>query len=168
MFIDIIEKKKDVLSYSVKYGSSIKNFLNSVTQVNLEFLKKMPLERDVMIDGLNIKIVHGSPWNPIEEYIYPDSDLSRYSKIDFDYIFQGHTHYPMRVNKGKCEIVNPGSIGQPRDGGYPSFAVLDTKTKVIEFLSVKYDINELIQDIKCVDGEPSYLSSVLKRPLDDK
>lgn len=168
MFIDIIEKKREVTSYSAKYGSSIEFFLNSITQVNLEFLRNLPSERDVLIDGFKIKIIHGSPWNPIEEYIYPGSDLNRYSKIDFDYVFQGHTHYPMKMIKGKCEIVNPGSIGQPRDGGYPSFAVLDTNTKVIEFLSVKYDINDLIQDIKRVGGEPSYLTSVLKRPLDEK
>lgn len=168
MFIDVMNKKKSVRSYVEKYGSSIEKFMNSVTQDNLEFLKKMPTERDIIIDGLNIKIVHGSPWATLNEYIYPDSNFKKYTEIDKDYVFQGHTHYPMRIKQGKCEIVNPGSIGQPRDGGYPSFVVFDTNYKTFEFINVEYDISQLIQDVQCCGSEPSYLSRVLRRPLDEK
>ena len=120
------------------------------------------------MDGLRIKIVHGSPWNPIGEYIYPDADVRRYEDINSDYVFQGHTHYPMKIKQGACEIVNPGSIGQPSDGGYPSFVVFDTISKSFEFISVKYDIDQLIKDILNNEGEPTYLSRVLRRPLDEK
>lgn len=169
MFIDIIDGRKDCSTYIKKYGSSIQKFINTITKENLEFLRSLLMEEDILIDGLSIKIVHGSPWNPLNEYIYPDSDFERYFKIDseYDYVFQGHTHYPMRIKVKKCEIVNPGSIGQPRNGGYPTFAVLDTKTKLFEFVSEKYDIHKLVQDIQRVGGEPSYISNVLRRPLDE-
>lgn len=168
MFIDIIDKKKDAKSYFEKYGSSIEKFLNSITEENIDFLRSLPEARDILIDDLKIKIIHGSPWHPIDEYVYPNSDFNRYSNVDFDYVFQGHTHYPMKIKQGKCEIINPGSIGQPRDGGFPSFVVFDTNTKLFEFVSVEYDINQLLEDIQHVSGEPSYLSNVLRRPLDGK
>lgn len=168
MFIDIIDKKKDAKSYFEKYGSSIEKFLNSITKENIEFLRSLPEARDILINDLKIKIIHGSPWNPIDEYVYPNSDFERYSDVDFDYVFQGHTHYPMKIEQGKCKIINPGSIGQPRDGGFPSFVVFDTSTKLFKFFSVEYDINQLLEDIQRVGGEPSYLSNVLRRPLDGK
>jgi len=168
MFIDIIDKKKEAKSYFAKYGSSIEKFLNSITIENIEFLRSLPEARDILIDDMKIKIIHGSPWNPIDEYVYPSSDFKRYSEVDFDYIFQGHTHYPMKIKQGKCEIINPGSIGQPRDGGFPSFVVFDTSKKLFEFVSIEYDINQLSEDIQRVGGEPSYLSNVLRRPLDGK
>ncbi|AMC01343.1 phosphodiesterase [Aerococcus viridans] len=168
MFIDIIDKKKAAKSYFEKYGSSIEKFSSSITKENIEFLRSLPEVKDILIDDLKIKIIHGSPWDPIDEYIYPNSDFDRYSEIDFDYVFQGHTHYPMKIRQGKCEIINPGSIGQPRDGGFPSFVVFDTSTKLFEFVSVEYDINQLLEDIQRVGGEPSYLSNVLRRPLDGK
>ena len=168
MFIDIIDKKKDTKSYFEKYGSSIEQFLKSATKENIEFLRSLPEVRDILIDDLKIKIIHGSPWNPIKGYVYPNSDFNRYSDFDFDYIFQGHTHYPMKIKQGKCEIINPGSIGQPRDGGFPSFVVFDTSTKLFEFKSFKYDINQLSEDIQRVGGEPSYLSNILWRPLNGK
>lgn len=168
MFIDVVNKKKDIKSYVEKYGSSIEKFLNSATQDNLEFLSKMPTELDLIIDGLNIKIIHGSPWNPIDGYVYPDSNFEKYVEIDKDYVFQGHTHYPMRMKQGKCEIVNPGSIGQPRDGGCSSFVVFDTNNKTFEFTSVEYDISKLIQEVQCSGSEPGYLSRVLRRSLGEK
>ena len=168
MFIDIIDKKKDAKLYFAKYGSSIEKFLNSITKENIEFLRSLPEARNILIDDLKIKIIHGSPWNPIDEYVYPNSDFNRYSEVDFDYVFQGHTHYPMKIKHGKCEIINPGSIGQPRDGSFPSFVVFDTSTKLFEFVSVEYDINQLSEDIQRVGGEPNYLFNVLRRPLDGK
>ena len=168
MFIDILYKKKDAKSYFDKYGSSIEKFLKSISYENIEFLKGLPEERDILIDNFKIKVIHGSPWNPMDEYVYPTSDFIRYSDVDCDYVFQGHTHYPMKVKQGKCEIINPGSIGQPRDGGFPSFVVFDTSKKLFEFVNFEYDINPLLEDIQRVDGEPTYLSNVLRRPLDGK
>ncbi|TFZ40798.1 metallophosphoesterase [Soehngenia longivitae] len=168
MFIDIIDKKRDAKSYFEKYGSSIYKFLNSITEENIYFLRSLPVERNILIDDLKIKIIHGSPWKPIDEYVYPNSDFSRYSHVDFDYVFQGHTHYPMIVKQGNCEIINPGSIGQPRDGGFPSFVVFDTSKKLFEFVSFEYNIDQLLEDIQRVGGEPIYLSNVLRRPLNEK
>lgn len=168
IFIDIFDQKIETSTYKAKYGCSIEKFLNTISKDNLDFLRNLSIEQDILLDGYKIKIVHGSPWNPINDYVYPDSDFERYSEVNVDYILQGHTHYPMLIKQQKCQIINPGSIGQPRDGGYPSFVVFDTTKKQVEFIQFKYNIEKLISDIKCIDGEPDYLLEVLRRPLDDK
>jgi len=45
-------------------------------------------------------------------------------------------------------IVNPGSVGQPRDGNPDaSFAVLDTVTRNVKLKRTKYDIEKVISDM---------------------
>lgn len=168
MFIDIFDGVKEKNTYLDKYGSSIEEFLETITKENMEFLRDLPREKELILDELRIKIVHGSPWDHLNEYIYPDSGFDRYLELDYDYFFQGHTHHKMITRLNKSVIVNPGSLGQPRDGGYPSFAVLDTKTKNIEFITVKYDIHDLLNDIQIFPDEPSYISDVLWRPIDER
>jgi len=55
----------------------------------------------------------------------------------------GHTHVPWtdRFPKYRLTVVNPGSVGQPRDGNpQASFAILDTKKVAVDFHRTKYDV----------------------------
>ena len=95
-----------------------------LTKSNLTYLKHLKTE----YDEENILMVHGSPKDPINEYIY-DLDLQFDDLIpEFgeDILIFGHTHIPVnREYKGRL-FLNPGSIGQPRDGDKrASYAVLD-------------------------------------------
>ena len=67
----------------------------------------------------------------------------------------------MKLNPGKRYIINPGSVGQPRDGGHRlSFAVLDTGSMVIEIIRLEYDITTARQ--KIIDNKlPEYLGDRL-------
>ncbi len=77
-------------------------------------------------------MVHGSPFEPHNEYIYPNSpSLSRLATIDADYVILGHTHYQMAERVGRTLVINPGSAGEARDARNAfqlSYAVLDTET----------------------------------------
>ena len=67
-------------------------------------------------NGKTLVMVHGSPWEPYNEYIYPNSPaISRLGEIDADYVILGHTHYQMAERVGRSLIINPGSAGEPRD-----------------------------------------------------
>ena len=164
MFLDIIDGKTEYEYYKNKYGSSIIKFQENITRENLDFLRNLKTDYDCQIDSITtIRMYHGNPWDHLNGYVYPDTDLTKYNEIDADYIFQGHTHYRMIKSINNLTIINPGSIGQPRDGRPACFAVLDTEEKEVEFVSVNYNIGQLIKDIDELQGEPSYLINVLRR-----
>jgi diadenosine tetraphosphatase ApaH/serine/threonine PP2A family protein phosphatase len=116
--------------------------------------------------------VHASPRRPINEYIFPDDVITAPTKIQqiFDRVehkcFVGHTHVtgvftdepdfypPADLDEGayvfsrreKC-IVNPGSVGQPRDRDpRASYAVLHEDR--VEFVRLEYDVAAVMDKIK--------------------
>jgi len=100
-------------------------------------------------DNINILFVHGSPWNPLAGYIYPDSLERYYDNPQYDFIFIGHSHYPFISKNIHSTIVNVGSIGLPRDSGdMPSFVIWDTIANDLRIIRIKVDIQELILDLK--------------------
>jgi len=60
-------------------------------------------------------LCHGSPWRPLEDYLYVDSpDLPRLEQFSFDLIAFGQTHRPALIEQGTRLWLNPGSVGQSR------------------------------------------------------
>jgi len=91
-------------------------------------------------------MVHGSPFD-IDQYIYPE-DASQDLLSAADILVLGHTHIQFKKEYPEGMIINPGSVGQPRDGNPdPAFAVLDTGSRKIELKRVKYDIEKVIEDM---------------------
>lgn len=116
--------------------------------------------------------VHGSPRRPINEYLFPEDAVN--SPVKMDQIFEriekyclvGHTHVPgvftdepdfyppadmngvYEFQEGEKAIINPGSVGQPRDmNPKASYAVLEDATKV-EFYRVEYAVESVAQRIR--------------------
>lgn len=92
---------------------------DELTGENLEFLRGLPKSANFSEEGRDIYMVHGSPRNPFEECVYPDISnrilVKLTQKVDANVIVLAHTHIPMeRTIQGKL-IINPGSVGQPRD-----------------------------------------------------
>jgi len=99
----------------------------------LEFLNR--LDRSSQ-DG-RFLFVHGSPRNPLSEYVFPDDiynqrKMERLFSLFENYCFQGHTHIPGIFSEGNVfrspadfnyeiilesgkAMINVGSVGQPRD-----------------------------------------------------
>lgn len=105
--------------------------------------------------------VHGSPRDPTWEYITgPGIAAENLGAFDTRICLHGHTHVPIvfRADDGRMEVVpatpeapvtiataraliNPGSVGQPRDGNpAASYLVLDTQAGTAEFRRVAYDV----------------------------
>lgn len=102
---------------------------------NLEFLRKLPV-RQLFIDeaGRSYLLIHGSPRAPLDEYLFPwlpDSEFKAVlSYVKQDDLLVGHTHVPMLKEIAGRRIINPGSVGQPRDGDWrASYALIDTETQ---------------------------------------
>jgi len=137
---------------------------NHITDMNLDKLRNAPLQQELNIDGLKIVMFHGSPWDKLEEYIYPDYPyFERFNTMDADVVILGHTHYPMIKQVGEKLIINPGSCGQPRDyDPRASLAILNTSTKEAKIERVEYDIERVCEAVKKL-GFDSKLSAILKR-----
>lgn len=70
---------------------------------------------------------------------------------------------------GNTTLLNPGSLGQQRDGRGCSYATLDTCTRTISFQVVEYGISSLLGEIEANDPDKPFLASVLTRtPLKEE
>lgn len=103
----------------------------------LAYMAAQPSTIETHINGKTLVMVHGSPFEPHNEYIYPNSpSLSRFAEIAADYIVLGHTHYQMAERVGRALVINPGSAGEardPRNAFRLSYAVLDTASGEVTF-----------------------------------
>ncbi len=107
----------------------------SVRRENVEYMSGQPFGVDARLNGRRLYMVHGSPWEPHNEYLYPNSPgLSRLAEIGADFIVLGHTHYYMANRVGRSLVINPGSCGEARDHRNNfrlSYAILDTETEEV-------------------------------------
>lgn len=165
MFLEMYNSKNEQLirNYKQKYGSSFDEFFVKVNKDQINFLASIPISKRVEIDGVKFALFHGGPSDPLYQKIYPDTLVDDFHFIDADVFLLGHTHYRMNRIDGSKIIINPGSLGQPRDGKAASFLIYDTTTKESVFVDVQFDIKQLKKQVKTRSSEPSYLTNVLAR-----
>ncbi|WP_295442953.1 metallophosphoesterase family protein [uncultured Thiodictyon sp.] len=91
--------------------------------------------------------VHGG-WNdPLDEYVNA-FDFLRFSTCGAQVFASGHTHIQKIERKAPLTYVNPGSVGQPRDGNPgAAFAVIDSAS-VVSLCRVDYDIDGIASAMK--------------------
>ena len=81
--------------------------------------------------------------------------ISTDSLFDFEYGNELSGPFPLdRQNGQMCYIVNPGSVGQPRDGDpRASYAILDAsdETPSVEFLRLSYPVEVTVEKIRLID-----------------
>lgn len=162
IFVRNVKKGVRPKEYIARYGNAYDIFRKNIKPNNLDFLIKLPSKH--FIEKYKIAIFHGSPFNHLNSYVYPDDPLEDFKGLKYRYIFLGHTHYPMDRIVGKTRIINPGSCGQPRDFNQSSFALLDIGRNRLSFKRVCYNSSALIKDILKHKEKNSYLIDVLKRP----
>lgn len=129
---------------------------------NKEFLSGLD---DALLIDENLFIVHGSPVDPNEylTLLFQAAISFRAMKDEgINLCFNGHTHVPcvfsldgdeveketlskeqtsIRLKPEKFYIINPGSVGQPRDGDpRSSYMIFDTGTSVVTHFRIPYDI----------------------------
>ena len=155
MFLDLLEGKIDEQYLVNRYGSSYKDIKNHVAQKYIDFLYGLKSRNDFKVDGLNLAFVHGSLLDPLNGRIYPDAkfdDISIYDGIDV--VFMAHTHHKFvkKLHNGTL-LINPGSVGQQRDGKGTSYCIFDTNTLEFALNVFEYDKEKLISEIKSRNEE---------------
>ncbi|MFC7212106.1 metallophosphoesterase family protein [Natronoarchaeum sp. GCM10025321] len=111
----------------------------------LAWLDALPDER---IDfGGRMKLVHGHPDDP-DRYTYPDEFSARMLDEE-DVLVMGHTHIQHCERFGEGIVLNPGSVGQPRDGDpRAAYAVVDLDGMDVDLHRVEYDIDAVIEAVR--------------------
>ncbi|ACV46506.1 MULTISPECIES: metallophosphoesterase family protein [Halomicrobium] len=106
------------------------------------------------IDGGRYRLAHSHPDpDQLGTYVRPRQfpELRPYLD-DHDGIVVGHTHVQHEATVDDRLIVNPGSVGQPRDGDpRAAYAVLDTDDDSVELRRVQYDIDRVISKVEALD-----------------
>jgi diadenosine tetraphosphatase ApaH/serine/threonine PP2A family protein phosphatase len=130
------------------------------------FLQKLPvgpLSQDAML------FCHGSPFHE-DEYVFTEHHAAQiFTEYDATFILYGHTHLPVvfsldehrnvsgilvrdemtfRLEPGQRYLINPGSVGQPRDRDpRSSFVIFDSDRMTVQFFRVSYDFRKTQRSI---------------------
>jgi putative phosphoesterase len=120
-----------------------------------KYLARLPLVRQVELAGRSLYLVHATPRDPMDEYATGDPGLwqSRLEQVDADYVCVGHSHVPFQLQLGRSRVINPGSVGQPRDGD-PRAAYAVIEDGRVDLRRVAYDIDATLQQMRSVALEP--------------
>ncbi len=166
VYLDSVESNRPVPeNYTSRYGSALARDRAVKSSCLEKLMKTWPVGENLRLSLLSIAMYHGSPWDALEGRIYPDfQDWQKFESCPEDIILLGNTHYPfVKIWKDKI-IANPGSVGQPRNGGGKAhYAILDTEKKHIELMSVSYDASSVIEDARKHDPQNEYLVTIFQR-----
>jgi predicted phosphodiesterase len=155
--------------------------LDMLTPEYREWLAGLP-EGPTVVDDV-VEICHGSPFDE-DAYIFDELDAVRALKVSTRPLcLFGHTHYPVtfelsaesfdsvgstaaaetqvQLRDGCKYLINPGSVGQPRDGDpRAAYAIVDTTERRVELYRARYRVDEA--QAKIVDaGLPDVLAQRL-------
>ncbi|WP_136716927.1 metallophosphoesterase family protein [Halorientalis salina] len=128
-----------------------------LSEDQIEWLYELPTERTEFDD--RVKVVHGHPDDP-DRYTYP-SLFKPEMLDDEDVLIMGHTHVQAHEVFDEGIVMNPGSVGQPRDqDSRAAYAVLDLDAMTVEEHRVEYDI-EAVEDAVEAAGLPEKIGKRL-------
>jgi putative phosphoesterase len=132
-------------SFNNLAGAGVRHARETLEEGQHEYLASLPEQRREC-DG-RVKVVHGHPDNP-DRYTYPAEfgpDLLGEEEI----LVMGHTHVQHHEIYDEGVVVNPGSVGQPRDGDpRAAFAVVDLADRSVSEHRVAYDIDRVLEAVR--------------------
>ena len=138
-------------------GAGVQHAREELSADQVEWLGGLLPERTVL-DG-RVRVVHGHPEDP-NRYTYPEQ-FGPHLLGDADALVLGHTHVQAHERYEEGVVVNPGSVGQPRDGDpRAAYAVLSLETLTVEEHRVAYDIDRVADAIEDA-GLPEVLADRL-------
>lgn len=139
-----------------------------LTPDNLQWLRDLPHGPVSLPELPNVEMVHGSPRDEDEYLLLPDDAAASAALAQAPVTFFGHTHmqgcfritdrqqvivhpkyfsaqdaehWEMVLEPDGVYLINPGSVGQPRDGDWrAAFAVFDSDSRVMTYYRVPYDL----------------------------
>lgn len=152
--------RMDISTFNPEARQSIEWTQKELTPESISFLEDRP--ETMVID--HITLAHGSPRQPVYEYLLDTrAATENFEYFENDFCFVGHTHLPVIFHLKKGElmsglmipqvngstplapraILNPGSVGQPRDRDpRAAYVIFDPDANTWEYRRIEYDIVE--------------------------
>ena len=167
----IVRGNHDKVACGLEQAEGFNSVAKSAAKWTLDILE--PAHRDWLcalpegpteVDEV-VEICHGSPFDE-DAYIFDELDAVRALKVATRPLcLFGHTHYPVtfelsdesfdsvgsstapemhvRMRDGCKYLLNPGSVGQPRDGDpRAAYAIVDTRHRRVELFRLRYPVEE--------------------------
>jgi putative phosphoesterase len=124
------ENAAEAVRFGIEYADRV------IDPEHRSWLAAQPLSWSGVIDSQVWLLCHGSPWRPLNDYLYEDNpQLERLSEFDCDVVAFGQTHRPLLREHVRPLLLNPGSVGQSRHAtGIACAAVVDTETMSCELI----------------------------------
>jgi diadenosine tetraphosphatase ApaH/serine/threonine PP2A family protein phosphatase len=150
--------KLDTSAFNTDAALACRWTARQLSPKDVDYLGNRPL---IVREG-DFTLAHGSPRNPIWEYLLSgDSARENFTSFESPFCLVGHSHVPLVFGTSEVTahlidfpadtdlllakdrlIINPGSIGQPRDGDpRASYAIYDSEAGAITRYRVPYDIS---------------------------
>jgi putative phosphoesterase len=116
------------------------------------YLLQLPLTSRFTIENHRFLLVHGTPRDPLDEYLMREPEVwaRRLENCDADIVCVGHSHMQFNLRAGSTVVVNPGSVGNPRDGD-PRAAYAIIEGNKIELKRISYPVEETVARIDASD-----------------
>ena len=140
----------------------------SVTRAQLSpehvrFLRSLPVRTRLERAGISLLLCHATPADPLFRYLRPtdrDTWAREVAGLGVSGLLVGHTHLPMLLEFERTWVLNPGSVGQPRDGDpRAAFAVLEDGVPRLE--RVAYDVERTVRELGEVGLPPEHLQRLV-------
>ncbi|HXK09371.1 MAG TPA: metallophosphoesterase family protein [Vicinamibacteria bacterium] len=132
-----------------------------LTEEETSFLRTLPPRREVSVDGRRLVLLHAAPADPLYGYLGPDADAWReaVASMPADLVLVGHTHLQFHLRLGSVDVVNPGSLGQPKDGDpRAAYAILEDGVPRLERSS--YAVERTAEALAAAGVAPAALTAL--------
>ncbi len=122
-----------------------------------------PLQRFKLDDAICVAC-HAAPSEPLYKYFPQNSPVtlweSELSAVNYpDFLFVGHTHLPAKTRIRRTLVVNPGSVGQPKDGD-PRAAYAIWEDGEVSLRRAEYDVEQTIRAYRGTRLEPHMVDAL--------
>lgn len=156
--------------------------LENLSRENADYIRGLP--QGPLVEGA-FQLVHGSPFDEDEYVLAADEAGQAFGYLECRLAFFGHTHVQggfvwnhsrvetilcnatradrqtMAIDPECAYLINPGSVGQPRDGNpRAGYALYDTDSQVVTYCRTVYDVGQAQKRIR-LSGLPPILADRL-------
>jgi len=113
---------------------------------DIAFLLALPRWGFLESRGVRCGLLHATPSDPLYRYLGPDDTKWKreVERIETDTLLVGHTHIQFELRCDGVRVINPGSVGQPKDGDpRAAFAVMDGRQVTLK--RAEYDVERTVR-----------------------